>query len=483
MKQLSELVKKLNCRAVFNDAEYPLGIDGIYINEVCNNSEKAAENTVFICIKGAKSDGHDYYLSAYRNGCRIFICEKELPSHPGMIQLITPDTRIALALTSAAFFDYPEKEIKVIGITGTKGKSTVAYMLSHILNVSGHTAGTIGTCGTVINGMTAPTANTTPESIELFKSLRKMKDAGCEYAVIEVSSQAIMLNRIYGIRFFAAAMTNLYPDHIGKGEHPDFDNYKECKKRLFSRCDYAVMNADDKYYNEFLSASNAAVSNYSINETSNVFTADGSLHTKFEYDGIRFDVPLPGRFTVMNALCAVKLAGICGINAKTCAEALKDVSVPGRFEEVKTEIDARFIIDYAHNGESLREALSALRQTSPSRLVCLFGSVGGRTQIRRVELAEAAKYADFCIITSDNPDFEPPENIINDIVSNIGETPYIAIPDRERAVKYAVETAKKGDVILFAGKGHEKYQLINGEKLTFCESDLIKKYANSLVKA
>lgn len=483
MKQLSQLLLEHHYIAEYDKADYPNGIGSVLVGEICNDSRVAKEGAVFVCIRGEMSDGHDYYRQAYESGCRIFVCEKRLPFLIGLIQIIVPNTRIALAEIAEWFYDHPEKELKVIGITGTKGKSTVAYMLSHILNRNNRPTGTVGTCGTVISNVTTPTQNTTPESLELIKILRKMKDAGCEYAVIEVSSQAVLMNRIHGIRFFAAALTNLSPDHIGKGEHPDFENYKDCKKRLFSLCDIAVLNRDDKFYEEFKSACISTHVEYSLDDAKNISQSEYALHTEFEYAGIRFDIPLPGAFNVMNALCAVKLAGICGIGEKLCAAVLKDVSVPGRFEEVKNSTGARFIIDYAHNGESLRSAINALRSSLPDRLICLFGSVGGRTQLRRAELGKAARAADFCIITSDNPDSEPPENIIADIVSNIGETPYITFIDRAQAIKYAVKTAKKGDIVLLAGKGHEQYQLINGKKIPFSEKELIKKYSDELIKA
>ena len=471
---------------------YPMGTDACPVASVCCNSGKATANSVFVCLRGAKADGHAFAPAAYKGGARIFVCEQRLDLPPDAIQIITGDTRSALADFSAEFYSHPEKELKIIGITGTKGKSTVAYMLAHILEQNGKKTGVIGTCGISAGGVTTPSPNTTPESVELYSALRRMADIGCEFAVMEVSSQAILMRRIRGIRFFAAAMTNLSPDHMGEGEHPDFDNYKACKKALFSLCDNAVFNADDKYFDEFSSAAKCPAVCYSVSGPADysavgIHPSDSSLGVDFKLvqsgKKLGVNVGFPGIFSVGNALCAIALADISGISPSLSAPALASVKVPGRFEQVQTEMEnVTFIIDYAHNGESLRLALDALRKTAPKRLVCLFGSVGCRTEMRRKELGTAARAADLCILTSDNPDTEPPEKIIGDIAPSLGETPYVSIPDRELAIKYAVENSLPGDLVLFAGKGHETYQLINGKKLPFCERDLIKKYAKEFIR-
>ena len=481
MKRLSSLLKNIPHKAeLLSEAE---------ISSVCYNSKNATSGSLFVCIKGTKADGHNFAQSAYNKGSRTFLCERKLPLPPDAVQVVVPDCRAALADVSAEFFSHPEKEMKVIGVTGTKGKSTVAHMVRHILESSGIKTGLIGTCGIAIGDKHYPTENTTPESYELFRALREMVDCGCKCAVMEVSSQAMLMGRVRGIPFFAAVMTNLSPDHIGPGEHPDFENYKNCKKALFPLAENAVLNADDSYFGEFSSASRNVVT-YSINSESDFRASDISslaiaLGKSFSVTcgdtSAPVCVPLPGDFSVYNSLAAIATCSLLGVSIKSCADSLPTVSVPGRFEIVAVPGSASFVIDYAHNGESLEKAIDALRECDPARLICLFGSVGCRTQLRRRDLGKAASNADFCIITSDNPNTEDPEKIIDEIAENIA-APYARFADRADAIKYAVEISEPGDIVLLAGKGHENYQLINGKKLPFCEKELIIKYLSEKIK-
>lgn len=455
------------------------------ISSVCYNSKNADTGSLFVCIKGIKTDGHNYAGGAYDQGARVFVCEKELSLPDDATIVIVPDSRAALADISAEFFDHPERSLKIIGITGTKGKSTVAHMIRHILESSGIRTGIIGTCGISIGNVTHPTENTTPESYELFLALYEMVLAGCKCAVMEVSSQAMLLDRVRGIHFFAAVMTNLSPDHIGPGEHSDFESYKNCKKALFMRTENAVLNADDAFFGEFSRAARGKnVLSYSVYsesdfhgiELSSLENALGKSFTITENGiSVTFCVPLPGDFSVYNSLAATAVCSLLGVSLRECAEALPTVTVPGRFETVSTEGSAMFVIDYAHNGESMEKAIAALRECNPLRLICLFGSVGCRTQLRRRDLGKAASSADFCIITSDNPDTENPDSIIDEIAVNV-TSPYVRFADRAQAIKYAVENSEAGDIVLLAGKGHENYQLIDGKKLPFCERELIMKY-------
>lgn len=464
------------------------------ISDIVYDSRKAKKNTVFVCIVGAVADGHRFARSAYDKGARVFVCEKplELPADALVFQV--ENTRRALASLAACHFDHPEKKLRVIGVTGTKGKSTICEMVRHILCKNGIPAASIGTVGIRIGDELTPTGNTTPESYELFRIFAEMAERGVRYAVIEVSSQGIKLDRVYGISFFAAIMTNLSEDHIGGAEHPDFDDYKACKKALFSRCDHALFNADDPYFEEFYDAASCEKQTYSLSEGADL-SAKAILSTATEkgfgssfivkYKDASTDafVPFPGEFSVSNALAAVSASMLAGVSLENAAEALADVCVKGRFELVRTGMDGvTFVIDYAHNGESLSAALNALRKYRPKRLVCLVGTVGGRTEIRRRELGVAASaYADFTILTSDNPDREPPMEIIADIEKYMGNAPYVSIPDRKEAIEYAVSRAEEGDIVLLAGKGHEKYQLINGKKEPFCERDILLAAAEKLM--
>ena len=335
------------------------------------------------------------------------------------------------------------------------------------------------------------TANTTPESCDLQKYMRDMVDAGIKHLVMEVSSQAIYMNRVCGIEFESAVFTNLYVDHIGGAEHPTFEHYRDCKKKLFT--DFSakniIYNSDDPYA-KFMTADTAAklISGSPSGRNAHISAhnvknerLEGSLSVGFDIslnDEIhKASAPMPGEFSVANALLATAICLTAGLDIKDIIEKLATVSAEGRFETLSAG-GALFVIDYAHNGASLEAALKAIRAYKPKRLICLFGSVGGRTYGRRQELGEvAAELADLCILTADNPDFEPAESVISDIAKCFkkdGSCPYVSIPDRREAIRFAVANAKEGDVVLLAGKGHENYQLICGKKVPFSEKAIIE---------
>lgn len=463
------------------------------IHDIVYDSRKAREGVMFVCLVGAVVDGHRFAASAYEKGARVFVCEKPLSLPADALVFSVENTRRALASLSAAFYDHPEKKLRVIGVTGTKGKSTICEMVRHILCKNGLPAASIGTIGVRIGNTLIPTGNTTPESYELFRIFADMVEKGIQYAVIEVSSQGVKSDRIFGIHFFAAVMTNLSEDHIGGAEHPDFDDYKRCKKELFKRADHAFFNADDPYFEEFYDSALCPKQTYSIKEKADFYAKAivptvtekgfGSsftlIHENFHSEGF---VPFPGVFSVSNAIAAVAVANLAGIPTEKALESLPCVRVGGRFEIVPTDIpDVTFVIDYAHNGESLSAALKALRVYRPNRLICLFGSVGGRTEIRRRELGIAASaYADLSILTSDNPDKEPAMDIISDIATYMQGADYVSVPDRKEAIVYAVSIAKPGDIVLLAGKGHETYQLIDGKKIPFSERKILLEAANEV---
>lgn len=489
---LSKLLEKLNIEAL------PSEIENYEVKDICADSRKAADGTVFVCIKGAVSDGHDYALSAYGKGCRVFVAQKELSLPCDASVIITENTRVALAEMSQRFFGEPSKEIKVIGVTGTKGKTTVAHIIYHILNSNGIKAGYIGTNGVMFDGKFFETVNTTPESYDLARYMRKMIDDGVKYLVLEVSSQAIYLDRIHNMQFESCVFTNLSPDHIGENEHPSFEHYRDSKARLFSEYSprVAIYNADEEASEYMMSSCNSAKFSYSVNGKGNIcaenvkyYREGGRLGVKFEIKvgenlSQKVDLPLPGDFNVSNALAAVAVCIGAGVTIENIAKALSNVTLKGRFEIVDALPYATFIIDYAHNALSLRSVLSVLRAYEPRRLICVFGSVGGRTQMRRAELGRVAgEMCDFCVITSDNPDNEPPEQIMDDIAAAFGEDscPYVKIASRREAVLYAVREAGRGDIVLFAGKGHEDYQLVCGKREYFSERETIIEGAFSML--
>ncbi len=451
------------------------------IDAIVCDSRKARAGSAFVCLCGAKSDGHNFAPSAYRQGCRVFVCMHRLDLPSDAAQMIVPDTRIALAELSAAFYQYPARQLKLIGITGTKGKSTVSSLIADILNAAGHKTAMIGTTGITVAGRHTATENSTPESLVLHRTFAEALSAGCEYVVMEVSSQAYKMHRVYGIYFDAAIFTNLSPDHIGPEEHADYAEYRCCKGQLFENAARSFFNADDPESAYMEAHATGTISTYGIVQPADLHADDvqsewrnGRPGMSYLLEGIRYHLSLPGEFNVSNALAATAVCEYFGVSRRTIARVLEHAQVCGRFERVGALPGREFIIDYAHNGLSLYAILSVLRGYRPKRLICLFGSVGERTQIRRRELAEAARaFCDLCILTADNPDHEPPMQIIHDIAEHLGDCPYVAIPDRAEAISFAVTHSCEGDIVLFAGKGHETYQLIDGQKIPFCERDLI----------
>ena len=454
------------------------------IRDIIYDSRKAAQDTAFVCLVGAKSDGHNYARMAYEKGTRLFFAQKNLDLPSDAKVVICEDTRITLAELSRQFFDYPDQKLKIIGITGTKGKTTTSNIIAQILNKSGKNAAVIGTNGIIINGVRTPTVNTTPESYELYKAFNDMVNAGCDHCVMEVSSQAVKLNRIHGIEFDIGVFTNLSPDHIGEGEHADYNEYRLCKAGLFSRSKVSVINCDDEDSSYMSDAAAGDVITYSVKngdcyaDSVSRWSEEGMLGVKFKciYGDVTTDLKIatPGIYSVYNALCAYVVCRQCGVTSAQIIQYLPQTRVKGRFEIVDAVSEATVIIDYAHNGLSLESVLRTIREYDPERLVVLFGSVGERTQMRRKELAEVAReYADFVVITSDNPGNEDPDAIIDEISSYLGDTPYARFADRAEAIEYAVANAMSGDVILLAGKGHEDYQLIGNQKVLFCEYDIV----------
>lgn len=484
------------------DLHVPAGADlSRNITALCHDSRKAHEDSLFVCIKGATDDGHLYARSAYEHGCRLFVAEHSLDEVPAdATVLLCPDTRVALARLSARFFGNPADELCIIGITGTKGKTSTALMIYNILNACGLCCGYIGSNGIDYRSFHGETPNTTPESYTLHMFIREMVNVGVKYLVMEVSSQALFLHRVHGIPFDICLFTNLSEDHIGTYEHPDFEHYKNCKKSLFR--DYGaktlIYNADDDYGAEMMSVApaGARIVSYAAEVAADYRAIEATLYRKPDSLGVRFSyraedrmygvtLNFPGKFSVYNALAAIAVCRECGLSPEEIAEKLEDVHIKGRFEMVRALPYATFIIDYAHNRVSLTSALETLRLYNPTRLICLFGSVGGRTQGRRVELGSvAAQLADLAILTSDNPDREDPEAILDDIASQFrfGGCPYVRIPDRADAIRYAASIAKEGDVFLFAGKGHEDYQLIFGEKRPFSERDILMEAVRELAE-
>ena len=478
--KLTKLLERL-------DYEVVQGSDEIEITEFTNDSRKEMhEGSAFICIKGAVFDGHDYVADMAAKGAGAVIVERDVEAPEGLTVIKVADTRYAQALASAAYFGYPADELKVIGITGTKGKTTTTYMVKSILEGVGHKVGLIGTIESIIGDEVIPSKNTTPESFTIHEYFRRMVDAGCDCVVMEVSSQGLMLHRTAGIPFEIGIFTNLGEDHIGPNEHADFEDYKRCKALLFKQCKLGIANVDDAHFEDVFKEATCKIETFGFSENADLRATDvelvstpGHLGVFYKASGLmNFDVEIdiPGTFSVYNSLTAIAVCSHFRVPAEKIAAALKTAKVKGRIEMVKVSEDFTLMIDYAHNAMSLESLLTTLKEYQPKRLVCLFGCGGNRSKARRYEMGEVSgNLADLTIITSDNPRFEEPQDIINDIKIGIGKTDgeYVEIIDRKEAIRYAIDEAQVGDVIVLAGKGHEDYQEIKGVKYDMDERVLI----------
>ena len=465
------------------------------ISTLVSDNRKLIKDCVFVCIEGANFDGHSVVNDAFKcNAAAVIVMKNvEVPKDIDTAVIKVKDTREALALASAAYFSYPTKEIKVIGVTGTKGKTTTTYLIKSILENAGYKVGLIGTIETIIGDEHIPSKNTTPESYVLQETFRKMADNGIEVCVMEASSQGFLMKRTLGTEFEIGIFTNLEPDHIGPNEHDSFENYMECKSMLFRQCKAGILNADDEHLEGILKGHTCEVFTYGMSENadyraSNVklFEEKGVLGISFSVNGrINTDVAIdmPGKFSLYNALTAVSVCSYLGIKEDAIKSALKSAKVKGRIEMVPVSDDFTLMIDYAHNAMALESLLTTLKEYESGRLVCVFGCGGNRAKSRRFEMGEVSgRLADFTIITSDNPRFEEPLDIIADIVTGIEKTDgeYIKIPDRKEAIKYAIENGRKGDIIVLAGKGHEDYQEIKGVKYPMDERVLISEVLEEL---
>ena len=481
----------MKLKEILNGVQCKNNCDGeIEICDIAYDSRKAVAGTVFVCLPGARFDGHIFAPNAYDNGCRIFLCEKEIEVPSDAVRIYCNDTRAALAVCSCNFFRHPSKEIKVVGITGTKGKTTCAHIVKSVLDCAGIDTGIIGTIGARYKDFSLPTVNTTPESYELQKMLRMMADAGCKAAAIEVSSLGLKFHRVDGMNFEAAVFTNLYPDHIGTNEHESFEEYAYWKKQLFKMCKTAIINIDDAFGEEIASDCNEKVITYGTTEKCDYRLMNVNQVKLGSVLGVNFDythggetktntVSLPGAVNASNALVAVITGELFGVSRECIKKGLESVYVKGRGEVVPKTGDFTVVIDYAHNGVSLKSIIDTVSTYEHNRIIALYGSVGGRTEIRRRELGlVSGELCDLTIITSDDPDFEDPNAIIKDIACAVDEAggKHVDIADRKEAIHYALSIAEPGDIIILAGKGHEEFMKVGGEKLPFSEKEIIEDY-------
>ena len=505
----------MKLRELLTDLEYELlqgnlDVDG---KALVYDSRKVEDGCVFVCLRGANFDGHDFAAKAVEAGAAALIVEEDVrpllceaeregraeagnaePERNGRIAPVTnqisvikvANTRHALAIAARNYFGNPASKLKVIGLTGTKGKTTTTHMIKKILEEAGEKVGMIGTLGAFIGTEKFKTANTTPESYELQRLFAKMLEEGCTYAVMEVSSQALKLGRTDGIEFAYGAFLNISPDHISPTEHKDFQEYLDCKKLLFRQTGPVIVNLDDPRWREATEyAKDRLVTVSQKGEASDAHNIwEGSfLGVTFQLSGKRkaqVTLPLPGTFNVENALIAIAITAEIGVPTEAILEGLKKVYVKGRTQLMTCMAGhGTMLIDYAHNAVSAENLLSMLKAYQPERLICLFGGGGNRAKARRYDMGEAAgKYADLTILTMDNPRDEEVEDINKTIIEGLSVHggKYVTIIDREEAIHYLIDNARPGDIIALLGKGHEEYQEIKGQKYYFSEEKIIEEY-------
>lgn len=483
---MASLLERLEYETVQGSTE-------IEITDLVYDSRKITKGCLFVCIKGTVVDGHTFVREAAEKGAAAVLVQDEVEVPKDLTVIRVKDTRYGLALVSAAWFHYPAEELKVIGVTGTKGKTTTTYMVKSILENAGYKVGLIGTIEAIIGDEVIPASNTTPESYVIQQYFRKMVEAGCQCVVMEVSSQGLMMHRTAGFTFEMGIFTNIEPDHIGPNEHASFEEYMACKGLLFKQCKTGIINIDDEHWEKVIEGHTCTIETFGFSEKADLRAVNTELVSKPGYLGVSYqasglvnmdvEIDVPGKFSVYNSLTAIAICRHFKVTEEDMKKALKVAKVKGRIEMIKVSDNFTLMIDYAHNAMSLESLLTSLREYQPKRLVCLFGCGGNRSKLRRYEMGEVSgKLADLTIITSDNPRFEEPQAIIDDIKIGMAKTDgkYVEMIDRKEAIKYAIEHGESGDVIVLAGKGHEDYQEIKGKKYPMDERVLIQEVLQEL---
>jgi UDP-N-acetylmuramoyl-L-alanyl-D-glutamate--2,6-diaminopimelate ligase len=481
LKDLLKDVKTIKCNGSLE----------IEIEDISCDSRNVSKNNLFVCIKGFKTDGNAYIKSAIEKGAICIVSEDDADVSENITFIKVENSRTALAQIANTFFDYPSKKFKLIGVTGTNGKTTTTYLIKSILEENGHKVGLVGTISNMIGEKVIHTERTTPDALELQRLFKQMVDEHIDTVIMEVSSQGLKLDRVYGCDFDIGVFTNLTRDHIGPNEHPTMEDYLNSKIKLFKMCKYGIINLDDEKSKNVIDESKCEVTTFGIEKEADIKAesieiTDKGVTFRLKYNAKMFNmqIPIPGKFTVYNILGAIGACIKLGLNIEKVVEGTKDIKgVPGRAEIVPIDRDFTVIIDFAHTPDALENILSSVKQYSKGRIVTLFGCGGDRDRAKRPIMGETAgRLSDYCIVTSDNPRSEEPEEIINQIEPGVKSTKceYIKIVNRREAIEYALKNAQKNDIIILAGKGHEPYQILKDKTIHFDEREIVREILNTL---
>ena len=456
------------------------------ITGICSDSRRVGQGSLFVAIPGFQSDGHQYIRQAMEQGACAVVAQHapDCPVPEGVTLILVDDARRALAQLAAEWYDHPERQLRLIGVTGTNGKTTTTWLIRHILEQRGHKCGLIGTNGSIVDGPLRPAERTTPEAPELYGLLREMADAGCKYAAMEVSSHSLVLERVHGLHFAAAAFTNLTQDHLDF--HKDMEHYFQAKALLFQRCDTAVLNLDDDWglrLAERVSCPRLTSSAKRLEAdliAKNIVLLPDQVQAVLVRDNdiARMRLNIPGMFSVYNGLTAIGCCLALGLTLEESAQALQSAQgICGRAEIVPTGREFTVMIDYSHTPDSMENILRTVRGYARGRVVGLFGAGGDRDHAKRPIMGRiAGELCDLCVVTSDNPRSEEPEAIIRDILQGMSQKhKYKVIPDRREAIAWCIKNARKDDIIVLVGKGQETYQEIRGVKHHLDEREEVRR--------
>ncbi|MBQ2963129.1 MAG: UDP-N-acetylmuramoyl-L-alanyl-D-glutamate--2,6-diaminopimelate ligase [Clostridia bacterium] len=461
------------------------GVKDADVTLVTEDSRKVCQGSVFVCVKGAHFDGHDLAADAVRNGAVLIVAQHDTGCEN---QLIVEDTREAFSLLAASFFSNPARKLRLVGVTGTNGKTTTCFLLKAIFESLGHKTGLVGTVKNMVGDKEYDAHLTTPDPFELNSLFAEMVEAGCEFCVMEVSSQALAQQRVAGLHYESAVFTNLTQDHLDY--HGNFENYIAAKHKLFEMCDTAVINCDDEVHTAMVEGTSCRKVKYSVMSDKADYSAKNA---EYKTSGVsyilvgfgrleRIKMRIPGDFTVYNSMGAAVCAVELGLPMDEVAKALGEAAgVPGRIEVVPTDTDFTVIIDYAHSPDGLQNILAALRKIARARVITVFGCGGDRDKTKRPQMGKiAADMSDFVVITSDNPRTEDPQTIVNEVAEGAkgAKVPVVTITDRTQAIEFALNEANENDIVLLAGKGHETYQIIGTEKRHYDEREVVRELLN-----